>query len=301
MQTGLKGYPCALIGPQGIKLAWDPERPSNKRHWIIPGQACEFVGTEALLSSILPGIDLDKRGIWGTVTRSDFAMDASLSFAPSPSEIFNDIKADRQNVRTTAKTFRIIEEHTPGDEKALSQTLYVGSRSSSRLLRYYTSRGHARFELQCNKEASTPLFVELARAYQLTKQIPKIPGLVVGLIRSYVDFVEPSINTTRSTLVSWWDHLVGDVSRFKVARKKLAQTVETAKRWLLQAVASTLAMVLKADEGETNFLGELFDHGEDNLNPRHHRIIDQYRKAINQAGNANANRLLSPSINHVPF
>ena len=130
--------------------------------------------------------------------------------------------------------------------RGVEETVYLGSRSSSRFFRCYNKAADifrktgrkiphlTRFELECKGDA-TQKVVELVAQ----KGIYCIPALFAG----WVDFKDPTDETERvkrRRRVDWWERLVGGQRPIALGLQREVTTPEQSLRWIKEQAAKTL-------------------------------------------------------------
>jgi len=254
LDYGHYAYTKTCISDSGIRIYHTPSCPETMPSCLVvaSGEACEILGytkCQELASIIKP-------------TRVDVAFDTDLF---SPRQLRDAAFIDK-NIRTKAqrKYFSFIER---GD--AHSDTLYIGSRSSTQQLCVYNKRGFTRVEHRLTGERAE----KFSKVLRLDADAFKLHAL--GLLRGFVDFIDrgKEKNLSRCELLPFWAEFCGSVERFVMnVAGKVAMTPESIKAWLYRQVAPVLALFDRIG-GDIN---DLISSGASRFRHRHNAVIAQY-------------------------
>jgi hypothetical protein len=230
------------------------------------GEACEQLGGGGALDLLLAA---NEAGWWWSCSRLDLAVD-DVGF--SPLQVWDAI--DRGDVRSwchlrEADAARLI---VGGTRDKRTHTVYVGKPQSERMLRIYDRRGGTRVELQLRGD----------HAKAVGKALPLVgdfPGTVVGAIRSYFDCVDRGSDSciSRCELLPWWAAWCDGIVKFRASVWRPAPTFESASRWVEDALAPTLAAVMRARgrQGSVWLRQLLEEDGPRRWNARHRAIVGE--------------------------
>lgn len=166
--------------------------------------------------------------------------------------------------RTSAKNFRQMRDQC-------GQTMYIGTRESSRFMRIYNRRaGIVRFELESHDENADDLRQMLAGWGDAV-------AIGVGKLVDFCDFVEPSSNACRASKegrqAAWWKAIVGNFARIRTAAAEVSIKLEDTMRWLQDQVGPSLVACLIATGGELRWL---LEDAEDRMSERLKGRLAQY-------------------------
>lgn len=239
---GIDGYSVCegmLLGEAGdtigIRLLSDPKRP--EAHVIITGQGCEWLGERSI-----DLLDLWANPHVSSLTRWDIAFDGwrEVDGRPvDPRKLFAGLLLEKVQLRSPVK-----RESIRGNMGLVGgkDTLYLGSKASDRMMRFYNSRGFTRGELVFRGER----LQVVRKKWGEVKGQTEWAAFAIGLLRDYVDVVEPGDRPSRCALVSWWEACVGafEKASTKVVRPKV--TLAQKMRWLEKCVLPTLAVTIAA-------------------------------------------------------
>lgn len=250
---GNRLYKQAWTGEHGISVQTENKMGSDEVYVRLPGEACEHLGLVKLLSL---GTLLNLN-----VTRLDGAIDHCPY---TPRELRDAHEAGL--TRTHAKVSQSITSST-------GETFYLGSPSSDVRLRCYDRRGFTRSELQLRRGHAQNFFDGL-----LARDESELPELFLGVLRNFVDFVEPSEDSNRSRwdLLPWWSAFVNDFRRVRLAPVRV---VASPEKYLIQArkygamFHTYVSLLASHGRSEASVLSELHQHGSSLLKPRHRLLL----------------------------
>lgn len=236
----------------GVTVFWSVGRPECCIK--IPGGACDLIGIDQVMS-IAAAFRLN-------VTRFDFAWDISgFDLISSVGESF----ASGNVVSRAHRDSLEIRANKKG------RTIYVGRRSSRRLLRFYDARGVTRVELEC-KELAAQKLVELL----FENSASMWSSLCMGYLRDFVDFRDRSefSSPSRCPMLWWWQSIVGSAERKALPIPREKPTADRVFSWLRRGVSSVLAAVIAGvpRAQRVSFLGKLLDEGKERWSERHELI-----------------------------
>jgi DNA relaxase NicK len=164
------------------------------------------------------------------ITRFDLAFDLH---DVSTDDVENALLDNK--VRTYAKrdTFRGYKTYFSNE-----QTIYLGSRTSERMLRVYDRGEVVRFELEVKGKAADVLGFRLFTDENLSS-ITSLIISSVGMLRDYVDFD-----------AEWWSPIMDfERAALKVTNPQRA-SLSRSVQWIEKSVVATLAAVLKIEGRE---------------------------------------------------
>lgn len=293
LPNGGRGYDHIKVGPNGSKIYYSANR--DDIHFELPGQACELAGIKPLLRLF--------RHTEMRFTRVDSALDVPFEDCPSISELHQMALATFGN-HQQAPTARYIRTHARKWKVWMSDegnSLYIGASDSEVQLRIYDQRGFMRFELQTRGDTAALVqgWHRTGRHWARLKgdwNAESLKGWCLGLLRNYVEFVEPESqdsNISRAAHQSWWSNLVG---RFDKARAELDETdaereerldreaqraVGKKRHWINHQVGPSLAMLhkLSVELGD----GSFWDFIHSAVNEGYNRLRGNHRLALQQA------------------
>ena len=274
-EVGMHGYRRSYLGPSGARLLFAPANDTHF-HVLLPGQACSKISEVRMRALMLFALTHD-----ATATRCDIKGD-DYTKVRMPFEVGSVLNKGGNHV-THAKIVRVWSGFDLGKDGAEPNgfTVYVGSSTSRRQLRIYDkgleSDGEidaVRWELQERKEAAQSAMQQLAHQ-------PWGKVFAERLV-SFVDFRDRGKAQTQHRFgdcISSFARLIGLAEKAVVYAPQPDRTIQQVTDWVYFAMAPTLAILMKAWEGDLSPLYKILDDGKDRLRPKHHRIIAAARIA----------------------
>ena len=168
----------------------------------------------------------------------------------------------------------------------IGHTLYLGSRSSAIMLRIYDKQLEQNEKLL--KSGESPILrpwvrweLELKdeRAHQTADLL--ISGLSMnevafGVLSNYLRLIRPdNARKDRCPTLPKWESFIDGVKRLALYCPPEPKTLDNVRNWLMKQTASSLATVVIADGGSTDFVYRLLDSGSQRLTSHHMDMIEQ--------------------------
>jgi phage replication initiation protein len=204
----------------------------------------------------------------GHVTRIDCAFDDRAGTV-SVSTIREAVAAG-QCVTRAAQVRHIVSNLTHGNGATTGETMYFGSPQSQTLLRIYDKRLELQSKGQENwHDYGTRWELELKkdRAEQCARALATLDEadwkeLVIGLLRSYVDFRQIPKDAEdeeryRAPVLEWYTLLTEGFQKGRLAQEKQVQTLQDVKRWVSDTLTPMLAVICATPGGEEWLLNEI--------------------------------------------
>lgn len=214
--------------------------------------------------------------VGGHFTRVDVAIDDREGYF-SLLEVRE--KMERRELRSRFKEGRDTTSFSFSDESRRDgKTLYFGSTKSDAKIRIYDKAVEQgvdglwiRTELECRRERANILARYLADSED-------VGAIVAGVLKNYLAFVDPSTdsNKARWSISPWWEKFLGSVERLKLAMKKAERTIEQVREWFEKQAAPSLALLLKFEGGDLDYLVKLSSDGEKRLKPKHLAMLQGF-------------------------
>ena len=251
LERGLWLYQRSAIEPTSkARVLWSPDREDVCV--LLPGEACEMLGTQNLLALVV------ELGL--TLTRLDVAWDTTLLTPVAARFAY-----DSGQAVTRVRSWDWRENHQ-------GSTFYLGKRGdeNARMVRFYDRRGRE------SGDGTTRVELELhgGRAVSLWDTLQTSPlelwsSGCLGYLRDLVDFrdLTQDSNSGRCPPLPWWDDFTGGAARLSLPLKPKPPTLDTAWGWLEESVSATLALVadsreiLGASETPENFVRRMLEQG----------------------------------------
>jgi hypothetical protein len=246
LQHGGRSFRSLLIGPGGLKLYVLPTNGGAYCSLEIPGEVSKSIPWDRLQAVFHA---LNCRVQW---TRVDLAFD-TLGFEPA--SVYETIMAGEVRSLAKRQTLRRITQPLSGGD-----TVYLGARTSERMLRVYLHAGpFTRVELECKGERANLIMGDL-----LATEPGQWARRALGHLRDFIDFKR-----------DWWAEFCQGAER---AHMKLtswaASSFGRTQKWLEKQVAPALALVEELIGIRELF--ELADRGRMKWGPRHLALLAAY-------------------------
>lgn len=233
LSKGALGYKKQAIF-SGVKVFWDGSLGMGT-HVQVPGKACRYLESQDIdLFKLVPDLaGLEKV----QMTRLDLALDIE---ADPISRLVASI--DQDLYISKARNIKYITSKQ-GEELKV-ETIYIGSRQSTVMLRVYdkaleqkTEDGKpwTRIECEIKKDYIPMVASQLSNSINLT---------VKNLIWTYFRPLErKEKNISRSPVAKYWLDILGECERIKHFSDPRAPTIGDKKEWFLEQCAKTYALL----------------------------------------------------------
>jgi len=224
----------------GVFVAWGDTRPDV--FVSVPGEACEELGIPGL-AALSVSIELEPS------SRLDVAWDTTLLTPDIAAAAFvaGEVVAriDRRPNPETGK-LRGLERRSNHE----GDTVYLGSRSSERFVRFYDRRGPTRVEMELKERRA----VELWRRMLALHDEAAWGMEALAELRHFLDFRSivlgkrsgKPVAASERPLLDWWADFVQGADRRSVVLPRKAPKLENMDKWLRRQVAPVLALVVDA-------------------------------------------------------
>ena len=155
------------------------------------------------------------------------------------------------------------------------KSVYFGSAKSDIRLRFYDKAveqgidGHwVRTELQLRDERANI-------AIQLYISGKTIGEIVTGVLKNYIRFVDPSTdsNKRRWKTSKFWDKFIADAEILKLTEGQKERTLDDVYTWINKSVAPSLALLVKASNGDLTIIDKMILEGSKRLKPKHYALL----------------------------
>lgn len=239
-------------------------------------ETCSFDAT--VMSDLLSDIRSN-----GHVTRLDLAIDdLGAEFFTLP-ELSGILSSD-SFVSKFRKWKELIKRQN--GNVCIGHTIYLGSRSSAIMLRVYDKQLEQNEKLL--KSGEPPILqswvrweLELKeeRAQQASDLL--VSGLCLndvafGILSNYLRLIRhDNARKDRCSTLPKWDLFIDGIKRLALYCPAESKTLDDTRNWLMKQTASSLAAVVIADGGTTDFVYRLLDSGTQRLTSHHRDMIQQ--------------------------
>lgn len=237
-------------------------------HIILSGQGCRQFEVDESLLDLIKRINV----IEGKVTRIDLALDDKKGNLIEFDNLLEDII--KGNIVSRWKTStEIIKRNLKGEREG--RTINLGSRTSNCFLRIYDKRLEQktkdtwyRIELEIKKE----------NAEELQKIINKNNAgeLMQGILKNYMRIVVPNgkdKNKSRWKTAEYWEKIVENVAKVRLARKGEEKSIEQLKNWIETQVGASMAVVAINEGGSIDFLSDVVSKSAKKLKAKHRKML----------------------------
>lgn len=208
------------------------------------------------------------------------------------------ISYDRINKSALAKTFTSrwskwdeINSRETSSGDYIGRTMYFGSQVSEIFCRIYDKtlerkakaeegeeipEAWTRLEIVYRKERAKKVVEHL-----IDHQLP-IGYVLRGTLKHYLRFLSPSTDQNKSRWPSakWWEALLSGVEAIQLTEKKDTKSIEQMKSWVEKQIAPTMAAILKAHDGDMEWLRQTIVEGSSRLKRHHRDAINVYQKGL---------------------
>lgn len=253
-------------GPSGALL--EENLAQGWTHVQLKGEACGVIGTGTLLE--LCAASRTAFGDYFKATRVDVAWD-DFEKRISPGQLRERVWVDRSRKQpgVKCKAVRSCERTNYGD--ALGGTFQLGSRSSTRILRWYDKEEESGGEvksMRCELEVKGRFANALLRELLDAPTPREVVRVAVTHLVAFLDFRDPESGER----AAWWAEFVGDAHAARVGRPAVSGLAEFLRRMLRQFGGAFLVLAQAAGgpERAAQLLVRLTDKPR---NARHRRFI----------------------------
>jgi len=271
MKKGLNGY-LVYLRRGDIVILSDGQVDGMGTHVFMSGEGCRQY--EFKHGDRWQGLFRDVFLLGGHFTRLDVAIDDYRGYFRI-AEIAE--KVEKDEVRTLFKNASAMSSYRLGScSGAAGMTVYLGSNTSRIKMRIYDKAKQMsvdyfwnRIEIEARDERSNLLAQEIINTNELGR-------LAAGVLKRYVNFIEPSEDSNRSRwdVSKWWDDFLGDVEKVKLTVKKAQKTLNEVVTWVEKQVAPSLALIKeKYGRAFTSFMQYVLFEGKERWNSNHLAIL----------------------------
>ncbi len=224
----------------GVFVAWGAARPDV--FVSVPGEACEALGISGL-AALSVSIELEPS------SRLDVAWDTTLLTPDMAlSAFFAGEVVARIDRRLNPETGKLRGWDRRSNHEG--DTVYLGSRSSERFVRFYDRRGPTRVEMELKERRA----VELWRRMLALHDEAAWGMEALADLRHFLDFRSivlgkrsgKPVAASERPLLGWWADFVQGADRRSAVLPRKAPKLENMDKWLRRQVAPVLALVVDA-------------------------------------------------------
>jgi hypothetical protein len=259
--SGLNGYTESYLGPGGIRILFTPERTDV--HLVVPGawlNASGTVGQRTVLEYL--------SSVSASFTRVDLQLTDEKAVA-TPRRVWDAMECGEGVTRVRKWSWMEAGGESTGS------SVYVGSTKSQQRLLVYDKEAEShgevrgvRWEFRARDEAAESLAAQLLDAEDWG-------SIWAGRLLGFIDFraVTETANSGRRPRLDWFEELVAGAVKMRGYPARPLRTLDDVRKWLLQQVAPSLAVVVMAAGGDLTPLIELASHGQTRIRGTHRAIL----------------------------
>lgn len=155
-------------------------------------------------------------------------------------------------------------------------TIYLGSRTSSAMLRIYDKQAEqnkklisadmppveyswVRWELELKRERAQSVLELVINGHD-------IAYLTMGILANYLSIIENDCSRKeRCSIAKKYQEFINNIGKISLYSSPSEKTIDDTKKWLVRQVAPSLAKIALADGGCIDFLHYLIDNGLNRL------------------------------------
>lgn len=256
-------------------------------HIMISGQGCRQYSQKHDLIALMERLYALPRM---NFTRIDLAIDDFESKVINYDRIHE--AAVSGNFTSRWSKWDEINSRQTSTNEYLGRTMYFGSQASDLFCRIYDKtlerkaksdaeinilKTWTRLEIVYRKDRAKKL-----ADYIINDDLP-LGHALRGTLKQYLRFLIPGTDSNKARWKSapWWNQLLANVESLQLTIKKEARTIEDMTAWVDKQISPTLSAILKAQEGDLDWLRSILAKGAERLSQKHKDAIDQYQ---NQKG-----------------
>lgn len=243
-------------------------------HYILSGSALRLLEKNNDLVVVIKSVKL----LNVSITRIDIALDMENGKYFTFEQLKNDII--KGNVLSRWRTSKEIIERSLKDGETLGNTIYLGSRTSDVMLRFYRKDLQSENEIYKNI-IRMELEVKRGNAENLVKQLESqnIGTIIKGILNNYIRVIIPNkndSNKSRWETTKYWKDFINDIEKIKLSDGILEKTLDQKIEWFRKQNGPSMALIGAAEE---NLLQQILEDGYKRLKPKDLSILDTYLKA----------------------
>ncbi len=159
------------------------------------------------------------------------------------------------------------------DSDKYGKSVYFGSAQSDIRLRFYDKAAEQeveglhwiRTELQLRDERASNAIL----LYASGKSIGEI---VAGVLKNYIRFVDPSSadkNKRRWKTSKFWSRFIAGAGLLKLTGGQKKKSLDDVYTWISKSVAPSLALLVKASDGDFSIIEDMIIDARKRLKPKH--------------------------------
>ena len=292
---GKNGYKNQQLWKEGNIFILYNDKPEHDRmgiHIIISGTGCRYYEQKKNLREMMANVMAFEHLY--KFTRIDLAIDDRSG------NVINFDRIAKAEEKSTISSLwyktTYLREKRINDGIVIGKTLYFGSKKSKIFMRIYDKHLEQQKRKQHNKrETAEPLKEYVAwtrleivfkkqRAQLLARymlETDDIGHLLKGTLKNYIRFLQKPKKSTdmrkrRWKTAPWYKKMLDDVSKLKLTTKPAERSIEDMKDWVKKQISPTIAAIMEANEGDTEWLYAMIINGSTRLKTKHKQAIAQH-------------------------
>lgn len=243
-------------------------------HYILSGSALRLLEKNNNLVGVIKSVKL----LDVSITRIDIAIDMENGKYFTFEQLKNDIIEG--NVLSRWRTSKEIIERSLKNGETLGNTIYLGSRTSDVMLRFYRKDLQSENEIYKNI-IRMELEVKRGNAENLVKKLESenIGNIIKGILNNYIRVIIPNkkdSNKSRWDTVKYWKDFIDDIEKIKLSDGIMEKNLNQKIEWFRRQNGPSMALIGAAEE---NLLQQILEDGYKRLKPKDLSILDTYLKA----------------------
>lgn len=294
LPKGRFGYNTQLKWSNGLifllyNAGVDGEPLKNDRngvHVIMTGQGCRSFEAKGkfreLFYLVMVGSEENK------FTRIDLAIDDKKDDIINFDCFLSELEAG--NVSAKWKTWDLILSRTLGNNDFKGRTIYLGKQTSDIFCRIYDkgleriAKNYVEIDPETLEWTRLELVFRRDRAELLASFFLEseegVGQVALAVLNQYIRFLIPNPNNHRKRTwetADWWEKLLHNVGKLKLTREVVERTIEDFELWVDKQIGPTLAAIMKAKEGEIDWLHQIISEATTRLKSKHEDAIKNYQ------------------------
>ena len=269
----------------------------NGVHVIMTGQGCRAFEAKGNFRKLFYLVLAESKE--NKFTRIDLAIDDKKDEIINFDTFWHEL--EQGNVSSKWKTWDLILSRNLGDNSFKGRTIYLGKQTSDIFCRIYDkgleriAKNYVEIEPEILEWTRLEIVFRRDRAKYLSRYFLQnnedegVGKVALAVLNQYIRFLIPNEENTRKRsweTAEWWEVLLHNVGKLKLTRETTERTIEDFQAWIDRQIGPTLAAIMKAKEGETDWLNRIINEAVTRLKPKHEEAIVKYHRQVNLANNS---------------
>lgn len=256
-------------------------------HICFTGQGCRQY--EAYGIKTWNDLFLDILEFKGHFSRIDVAIDEFNDLSFSIATLLK--KANDGLIISKFKEYDAREKKKLKNGEGKGKSIYFGSPTSEIMFRFYqkdkqlealgkkleegiTAWNRYEVQLKNGKADAVARLICLGDDGQTALQ-----AVVKGILSKYMRVIQATgdSNRHRRPTAKFWDKFIGAAEKLSLSQVAPDKTIDSQKEWLMYQAGPALAAIVKAEDGDMDFVYELLKSGESRLKDNHKNMIELHQ------------------------